>query len=78
MAHRTLKLTNKEIALIQRALGIAEFQFSKKRKEYIEDLVNVRGVDNLTEIRNECDFMFQKENEFCNLLLSIKEGEKDV
>jgi len=55
-----------------------EFQFSKKRKEYIEDLVNVRGVDNLTETRNECDFMFQKENEFCNLLLSIKEGEKDV
>ena len=75
---RTLKLTHKEIELIQRALGIAEVKFNDIRKKYIEEVVNVRGVDNLTETRKEVDFLLQKENEFSDLLLDIKNGEKDI
>jgi hypothetical protein len=41
-------------------------------------VVNVRGVDNLTEARKEADIMFAKENEYCDLLLAIKNGERDV
>ena len=41
---RTIKLTHEEIAIIQRALGIAEMKFNELRKHYIEQVVNVRGV----------------------------------
>jgi hypothetical protein len=75
---RTLKLTHAEIDLLQRALGIAEMQFNSVRKTYLETLVNVRGVDSLTIVRQEADHMLQKENEFCDLLMSIKNGDKDV
>jgi len=75
---RTLKLTHEEVALIQRALGIAEMQFNETRKSYLNNLVNVRGVSSLSELRKEADFILDKENEFCDLLLSIKHGEKDV
>ena len=75
---RTLKLTHEEIAIIQRALGIAEMKFNELRKNYIEQVVNVRGVDNLTETRKEADIMVAKENEYCDLLLAIKHGERDV
>ncbi len=75
---RTLKLTHAEIALLQRALGIAEMQFNSIRKTYLETLVNVRGVESLTIVREEADHMFQKENEFGDLLMSIKNGDKDV
>lgn len=75
---RTLKLTHEEIAIIQRALGIAEMKFNELRKHYIEQVVNVRGVDNLTEARKEADIMVAKENEYCDLLLAIKHGERDV
>ncbi len=75
---RTLKLTHEEVALIQRALGIAEVQFNKMRMKYLSNLVNVRGVDSLSSVRKETDFMFSKENEFCDLLLDIKNGQKDV
>ena len=75
---RTLKLTHEEIAIIQRALGIAEMKFNELRKNYIEQVVNVRGVDNLTETRKEANAMFEKENEFCDLLMAIKNGERDV
>jgi hypothetical protein len=75
---RTLKLSHEEIALIQRALGIAENQFATLRKQYLESVANVRGVDNLFETRAEAGFMFVKENEYCDLLLAIKNGEKDV
>lgn len=75
---RTLKLTHEEIAIIQRALGIAEMKFNELRKHYIEQVVNVRGVDNITEAQKEADIMFAKENEFCDLLLAIKHGERDV
>jgi len=78
MLKRVLELTHEEIELIQRALGIAEMQFNKTRKEYIENLVNVRGVDSPTSTSKEADFILQKENEFCNLLLSIENGEKDI
>ena len=46
---RTLKLTHEEISLLLRALGIAEQQAAEIRKKYIDALVNVRGVENLTE-----------------------------
>ena len=75
---RTLKLSHEEIAIIQRALGIAEMKFNELRKHYIEQVVNVRGVDNLTEARKEADIMVAKENEYCDLLLAIKHGERDV
>ena len=75
---RTLKLTHEEVAIIQRALGIAEMKFNELRKHYIEQVVNVRGVDNLTEARKEADTMVARENEYCDLLMSIKNGEKDV
>lgn len=75
---RTLKLTHEEIAIIQRALGIAEMKFNELRKHYIEQVVNVRGVDNREETRRETDIMVEKENEYCDLLLDIKNGSKDV
>jgi hypothetical protein len=75
---RTLKLTDDEILNIQRALGIAEFKFSKMRKKYIESVVHVRGVENLAEARKEADIMVAKEKEYMDLLLSIQNGEKDV
>lgn len=75
---RTLKLTHEEVAIIQRALGIAEMKFNELRKHYIEQVVNVRGVENLSDVRKEADMMLDKENEYCDLLLSIKSGEKDI
>lgn len=75
---RTLQLTHDEIAIIQRALGIAEMKFNDLRKHYIEQVVNVRGVDKLEEARKEADIMMKKENEYCDLLIAIKNGEKDV
>ena len=75
---RTIKLTDEEIATIQMALGIAEMKFNELRRHYIEQVVNVRGVDDLTETRKEADIMFEKENEYCDLLLAIKNGERDI
>lgn len=75
---RTLTLTNQEIEIIQRALGIAEMKFNQLRKKYIEEVVNVRGVDNLSKIATkETEAIFEKENQFCDLLMSIKNFEKD-
>lgn len=75
---RTLKLTHEEISLILRGLGIAEMQCNQVRKNQLETLINVRGVDNLTEIRKEADGIFELENKFADLILDIKSGEKDV
>lgn len=75
---RTLQLTHDEIAIIQRALGIAEMKFNELRKHYIEQVVNVRGIDKLEEARKEADIMVKKENEYCDLLIAIKNGGKDV
>jgi len=75
---RTLKLTNEKIAIIQRALGIAEMKFNELRKNYIEQVVNVRGVDNKPEAEKETDIMLARENEFSDLLLAIKQGELDI
>jgi hypothetical protein len=75
---RTLRLSDEEIAVLQRALGIAEKKFSELREDYLKQVVNVRGVENLTEARKEADSLFAMENVFCDLLLSIKSGEKDA
>lgn len=75
---RTLTLTNQEIEIIQRALGIAEMKFNQLRKKYIEEVVTVRGVDNSSKIATkETEAIFEKENQFCDLLMSIKNLEKD-
>jgi hypothetical protein len=76
---RTLKLTHEEVELIQRALGIAESEFNKKRKAYIADLINVRGVSGLTQkAKEETDFMLEIENKFCDLNIDIENSKKDV
>ena len=75
---RTLQLSHEEIAIILRSLGIAEMKFNELRKNYIEYMVNVRGVDDPIETRKEADIMLKKENEICDLLLSIKNGERDI
>jgi len=78
MRTRDLRLTHEEIELILRALGMAEMQFSTLRKQYIENVVNVRGVDILSLKRKEADGMLDMENKFCDLLFDIKDGQKDV
>lgn len=75
---RTLQLTHDEIALISRALGIAEMKFNGLRESYIKSTVNVRGVDSISLVAKEADVMLEKEQQFCNLLLEIESGEKDV
>lgn len=75
---RTLTLTDQEIEIIQRALGIAEMKFNQLRKKYIKEVVTVRGVDNSSKIATkETEAIFEKENQFCDLLMSIKNLEKD-
>ena len=75
---KTLKLTHEELSLLLRALGIAEQQAAEIRKKYIETLVNVRGVENLTETAKETDNLFELETKFADLLIDIKKGGKDV
>ena len=75
---RTIQLTDSEIAIILRALGIAELKFHQMRKDYIDQVVTVRGIDNLTEAQKEADTMVARENEYCDLLIAIKKGERDV
>jgi len=75
---RTLRLTNEETSLILWALGISEMKFNELRKNYIEQVVNIRGIENKTEAIAEADMLFTKENEFCDLLMSLKNGEKDA
>lgn len=74
---RTIQLTHEEIAILQRALGIAEYKFNELRNQYLKEVVNIRGVDS-DILRKEADLFLKKENEFCDLLLAIKNGEKDV
>ncbi len=75
---RTLKLSHEEIELIQRALGMAEFQFNQLREQYIKQTVNVRGVNDKSETLKEADNLLSTENKFCDLLISIRDGKKDV
>ena len=75
---KTLKLTHEEISLLLRALGIAEQQTAEIRKKYIDALVNVRGVENLTETAKETDNLFELETKIADLLIDIKKGGKDV
>jgi hypothetical protein len=75
---RTIKLTDDELSLILRALGIAEMKFNELRRHYIEQVANVRGVGNHSEAIKEADMMLSKENEFCALLMAIKNGEKNA
>ncbi len=78
MKTRTLELTHEEIALIERALGIAEKKFFSMRKKYINSVVNVRGIDSISDAKKEADIMVAKEKEYVDLLLSIQNGERDV
>lgn len=74
---RKLKLTHEEIEILQRALAIAENKFYEIRSSYIRETINLRGTSK-DELMKETDIFFEKENEFCDLLLSIKNGEKDI
>ena len=74
---RILKLTHEEIAIIQRALGVAEMKFNELRKNYIEQVVNVRGVDNLSEARKETDIMLAKENSYRDWETKLWSTKKD-
>jgi len=53
-------------------------KFNEFRKNYIQQVANMRGVDNPTEVVKEADIFLTKENEFCDLLLAIKNGNRDV
>ena len=75
---RTLRLSHKEIAIIKRALGIAELKFSELRKNYITQVVNVRGIENKSDAIKEVDVFATIEDEFYDLLTSIDNGSKDV
>jgi hypothetical protein len=75
---RTLQFTHEEIAILQRSLGIAELKFSDLRKNYIETVANVRGVESTEQARAEANQMLEKELQICNLLADIMSGEKDV
>jgi hypothetical protein len=75
---RTLQLSNEEIEIIQRALGMAEFQFSQLREQYFAQTVNVRGVTDKNETAKEADNLLEIENKFCELLINIKNGKRDV
>lgn len=76
---RTLRLTDEEFETITRALGIAEAKFEDMRKQYIETLVNIRGVYSPTRTaNNETNIMLEHEHMFANLSLEMQAGEKDV
>lgn len=75
---RTLILTEEDVNIIKRALGISEMTFSKLKTEYAKQVVNVRGVDDLPKVTDEINIMLAREDEFCSLLLSIENGEKDI
>jgi hypothetical protein len=53
-------------------------KFNEIRKNYLETLVHVRGINSTTAAEHEVNSMLEKENEFCDLLLSIENGNKDV
>lgn len=75
---RTLKLTHQQIEILLRSLGIAEAKFLEIRNNYIKSVVNVRGIEAVSVARMESDPMFEKANEFYNLLALIKDGSLDV
>lgn len=75
---KKLEFSTEEVETILRALGIAEMTFNELRKQYLRQVVNVRGVENLSKTAEEADIMLCKENEFCDLLLAIKHGERDA
>lgn len=76
--HRTLQLTHDEVAIIQRALGIAEKTFASLRQNYIETVVNVSGIVSKDEANKEADFMLENLNKFFDLQYEIKNGNRDV
>ena len=78
MEKRTIQLTHTEVATILRALGVAEKMFSEIRTNYINKVVNVRGIDSRQEAIDEANIMVMKENEYSDLFDAIKGGEKDV
>ncbi len=75
---RTLQLTDEEVAIILRALGIAEKKFFDLRDKYIVEVVRVRGFDKFSDAKTELDTMLARANECCDLLMDIENGSKDV
>lgn len=75
---RRLELNDNEICLVLGALGIAEQKFMDLREQYIDRVVNVRDNHEQSENVKEVSRMFDMANKFSDLLISIKNGEKDV
>lgn len=68
---RTIKFTHEEVDLLIRA-------FSQLRINYIQEVINVRGTDNFSKAKDEAKFMYELETKFCDLLIDIKKGIKDI
>lgn len=78
---RTIKLSELEFNLIIRTLGMAENYFSKKRLDYINEAITVRGIGNNDRdklIENETKHLSEIESEIHNLTYSLTKGEKDA
>lgn len=75
---RTLKLTHKQIELLQQALGLAEAKFFDIR----QDLAKVHNVRNnglyCTDQKTHADYYHKLSCEFATLNSEIQEGVLDV
>lgn len=78
MEHRTLKLTHREISVIQHALGIAAKQVDKVRAEHINTLTGTLGADAYHEGDSVNGLMTDYKNEIENLVRAIYYGDKDA
>lgn len=74
---KIIELTDEEFDLVVRSLGIAEIQLNKARNSYIQNVVNVRGVTDTNKCTCEYENMLDVENQICDLILSLQNGEKD-
>jgi len=74
---RELRLTHKQIELIQQALGIAETKFTEIHKDIIGAFL-VRGVDSPTKKSKENELYHLKACEFADINVMMGNSEFDV
>lgn len=75
---RQIKLTDEQVELLQKALGMAENQLSKLHNEIISQTVLVRGVDSPTAKTKEKMWLFDESTHMADLNYSLSNGELDV
>ena len=75
---RTLKLTHKQIALIQQALGLAEKQTNDSHACLIKVLQARNNYVNRDEQEKAAKFWFDLSSEFADLNIDIEQGALDV